>query len=188
MMVSRSGAKTEIVSCETVSCSCRSSSAPPGCIANSVPIAAIEKKARPSASGNADDGAPPRGSPDSDVLDHARRTNQIVVTSNHDMVMLCAEEGHSVIWVDPWGRQFSREAWVLLVFTPLARWDQLFSVDDNVCIRALRSRCEAVSLDETYEMAEWRFKRIRARRARRSRSAQVNPGQSQALQGDLTVV
>lgn len=42
--------------------------------------------------GNVDDGAPPRGSTDRAVLEHARRTNQVIVTSNHDMMLLCASE------------------------------------------------------------------------------------------------
>lgn len=127
--------------------------------------------------GNADDGAPPRGSSDSDVLEHARRTNQVIVTSNHDMVMLCAEEGHSVVWVDPWGRQFSRETWVLLAFTQLARWDELLSGQDQICVRALRSRCEAISLEAAYDMTERRLKALRARRAKRTRLSRVDPNQ-----------
>ena len=43
--------------------------------------------------GNHGDGAPPKGSTDREVLDHARSTNQIIVTSNHDMMLLCIEVG-----------------------------------------------------------------------------------------------
>ena len=50
---------------------------------------------------------PSRGSTDEEVLSYAQKANQVVVTSNHDMVLLCAERQQSVIWVDPRGRQFS---------------------------------------------------------------------------------
>ena len=43
--------------------------------------------------------APARGAGDADVLDHARKTNQVVVTSNHDMILLCAEENESESWL-----------------------------------------------------------------------------------------
>ena len=42
--------------------------------------------------GNEQDGAPPRGSSDQTIIDHARTTNQVVVTSNHDMILLCLEQ------------------------------------------------------------------------------------------------
>jgi predicted nuclease of predicted toxin-antitoxin system len=66
--------------------------------------------------GHEGDKAPPRGSPDSVVLDHARKTNQVAVTSNHDMILLCAEKNESVIWIDPRGRQYKRTELVPVVF------------------------------------------------------------------------
>ncbi|MDZ4827498.1 MAG: DUF5615 family PIN-like protein [Actinomycetota bacterium] len=68
------------------------------------------------------DQQPPRGSTDEDVLDPARKPNQVVVTSNHDMIMLCAEVGESGIWLDPRGRQLRREEHVVLAFTNIVEW------------------------------------------------------------------
>lgn len=132
--------------------------------------------------GNTDDLAPPRGALDSEVLDHARRTNQIIVTSNHDMVMLCAEEDHSVIWVDPWGRQLTRETWALLAFSQVQLWDDILREHDSICVRALRSRCEPISLDDAYDMAERRLKRIRERRSQSRREAKASPDQGSLTQ------
>jgi predicted nuclease of predicted toxin-antitoxin system len=69
--------------------------------------------------GNVGDGAPPRGSPDSEVLAYALRTNQIIVTSNHDMMMICDEADQRFVWLDPRGRQYSRVEQVLLVFSQI---------------------------------------------------------------------
>jgi predicted nuclease of predicted toxin-antitoxin system len=40
-------------------------------------------------------------SPDGLILDVARRRNQVVVTINLDMVLICVEAQEPVIWVDP---------------------------------------------------------------------------------------
>ncbi len=48
--------------------------------------------------GHPEDGSPARGSSDEDVLSHAKATGQVVVTSNHDMILLCAEQQESVVW------------------------------------------------------------------------------------------
>ncbi len=55
--------------------------------------------------GATSDGAPPRRSSDAVVIEFARRTNQVIVTSNHDMMLLCDEAGQRFVWMDPRGRQ-----------------------------------------------------------------------------------
>jgi predicted nuclease of predicted toxin-antitoxin system len=75
--------------------------------------------------GNIDDGAPARGSPDSDVLAFARQTNQTIVTSNHDMMLICNEADQRFVWLDPRGRQYSRVEQVLLVFSQIDQWEEL---------------------------------------------------------------
>lgn len=57
--------------------------------------------------------SPLRGSSDEVVLSHATRVNQTVATSNLDMILLCVEHCQQVIWIDPRGRQFTREDMVL---------------------------------------------------------------------------
>jgi len=119
---------------------------------------------------------PPRGSTDEDVLDHARKTNQVVVTSNHDMIMLCAEVGESVIWLDPRGRQLRSEEHVVLAFTNIAQWQELLlQADAQVCVRALRTKNEVLTLERASALAERRIRALRARKRDRARSTPSQP-------------
>jgi predicted nuclease of predicted toxin-antitoxin system len=123
-----------------------------------------------------DNEQPPRGSPDEEVLDHARKTNQVVVTSNHDMIMLCAEVGESVIWLDPRGRQLRREEHVVLAFTNIAQWQELLlQADAQVCVRALRTKNEVLTLERAFTLAERRVRALRARKRSRARSTPSQP-------------
>lgn len=121
--------------------------------------------------GHEGDDAPPRGSSDEVVLAHASRTNQIVVTSNHDMVLLSAEAGQTVLWIDPYGRQFKHHDLVVFVFERMELWEGLLAgADDPVCLHAKRSREEVIPLEEAALRAEKRIKSIRARERRRRKS------------------
>ena len=125
--------------------------------------------------GHEGDGAPARGSSDADVLDHARKTNQVVVTSNHDMIMLCAEENESVIWIDPRGRQFRTTEFVPLVFTRVEEWERLLTeAGEPVCIHVLRTKSEVLSLERARHLVVQRMRRLRARK--RSHPKKVEPG------------
>lgn len=122
------------------------------------------------------DQQPARGSPDEDVLDHARKTNQVVVTSNHDMIMLCAEVGESVIWLDPRGRQLRREEHVVLAFTNIVEWQRLLhQAGAPVCVRAMRTKNEVLTLERASALAERRVRALRARRRRRARPTHRQP-------------
>ena len=91
--------------------------------------------------GNERDGAPPRSSSDQTIIDHARTTNQVVVTSNHDMILLCLEQQQSVIWLDPRGRKVTRDEMVVLVFRAASVWEDLLqNATGTVYIRALRTK------------------------------------------------
>ncbi|WP_420436867.1 DUF5615 family PIN-like protein [Candidatus Poriferisodalis sp.] len=114
---------------------------------------------------NASPPSPPRGSTDEEVLEHALRTNQVIVTSNLDMVLLCAESQQSVVWIDPYGRQFRREALALLVFKSIDDWSRrLVPGDGPKCLRALRTRTQALDLQEAEELVLKRMRQIRAAR------------------------
>lgn len=103
--------------------------------------------------------APPRGSPDEDVLLYATRTNRKIVTSNHDMILLCNEQQRFTVWIDPWGRPFKREEMVLLVFRSIAKWNELLLEDGPVCVRALRTKSEVLTLEESTHLVLRRMKR-----------------------------
>lgn len=123
--------------------------------------------------GHEGDKAPPRGSGDAVVLDHARITNQIVVTSNHDMILLCAEQNESVIWIDPRGRQLERTEFVPLVFGRIEEWQALLAgADHPICVHVLRTKTKILDLDRARHLVLQRMRRLKAReRARRQDSA-----------------
>lgn len=121
-------------------------------------------------------GVPSRGSSDEEVLDFAQKTNQVVVTSNHDMILLCAESQQTVIWVDPRGRQFSREDLVLLVFKSISDWEErLNQAASAVCLRAMRTKTETLSLNEAGRLAQQRMRRISAAKRRKKPQHSLGP-------------
>jgi len=127
----------------------------------------------------------PRGSADEEVLEHAQRTNQIVVTSDLGMVMLCAEAGQSVIWIDPRGRQIHRADMVLLVFKHIHDWEErLECADGPICLRAMRTTTNSLDLDEAARLARGRMKRISP--ARRPRRRTTPPGPLFSQDDDAT--
>lgn len=97
------------------------------------------------------------------MLQHARQTNQVVVTSNHDMIMLCAEENESVIWIDPRGRQLTRTAFVPLVFVRVEEWQELLAAaDEPICVHALRTKTEVLTLERARHLVVQRMRRLQA--------------------------
>lgn len=120
-----------------------------------------ELEYRASYVGNAEDKAPPRGSSDQQILSHARVTNQVVVTSNHDMVLLCLEQEQSVIWLDPRGRKITRDQMVVLVFRAAQEWDDMLkSATGAICIRALRTKNEALPKERAAHLVQQRMRRL----------------------------
>ncbi len=115
--------------------------------------------------GNEGDGAPSRGSSDETILNHARITNQVVVTSNHDMILLCLEQPQSVIWLDPRGRKITLEEMVVLVFKAAHTWERMLqSATGPVCIRALRTKNQSLSVERAVHLVQQRMKRIAAKK------------------------
>lgn len=121
--------------------------------------------------GNANDGAPRLGAPDDEILAHATRTNQVVVTTDHGMIVLAAELGIAVLWVDPRGRPFTVDQLALLCFQRIHEWERLFQdAGRPVCIRALRTKSEVLELEEAAHLAALRRRKLTARpKARKPR-------------------
>jgi hypothetical protein len=121
--------------------------------------------------GHEGDGAPARGSADATVLDHAKKTNQVIVTSNHDMIILCAEENESVIWIDPRGRQLKRVELVPLVFGRVEEWEAVLTqADGPICVHVLRTKTEILALDRARHLVLQRMRRLKARKRNRPES------------------
>ena len=114
--------------------------------------------------------SPGRGSSDEAVLSHAENANQLVVTSNLDMILLCVERGQSMIWIDPRGEHLRRAELVLMVFKGIDDWsERLAAADEPVCLRAMRTRTNTLTLEEAGRLARGRMSNITRARSRRKR-------------------
>jgi predicted nuclease of predicted toxin-antitoxin system len=133
--------------------------------------------------GSDDEGVPARGSSDAAVIEFARRTNQVVVTSNHDMMTLCDELGQQFVWIDPRGRQLERTDQVLLVFGQISQWERILASVDRPCVRAMRTKCVPIKSAEAARLARQRMKAIK--RQRRSKSASKPAPPTRPLVEDL---
>lgn len=132
--------------------------------------------------GAADEGVPAQGSSDAVVVEFAKRTNQVIVTSNHDMMTLCDELGQRFVWLDPKGKKLAREAQVLLVFQQIAEWERLLAEQPGMCIHARRTACKVIASGEAARLAANRMREIHRRTRRKQRAARAEaPGQVQAL-------
>lgn len=115
---------------------------------------------------------PEKGSEDEAVLDHAKRTNQVVLTNNHDMIVLCCEAEESVIWLDPRDKDMTFAAQVLLCFGQISEWQALLQATPGpTCIHARKTKCDAIPLERAKRMALERGKRRRRQEARRKQQA-----------------
>lgn len=107
------------------------------------------------------DGAPPRGSNDPAVIGYAQQTGGVIVTSNHDMMLLCDEAGQRFVWIDPRGRQLRQEDQVLLCFRQIRQWEEI--LDSGMCVRALRTKAAPITSAEAARLAMQRFRALRRR-------------------------
>lgn len=88
------------------------------------------------------------------------------MTSNHDMVLLCAEEGESVIWIDPRGRQFLRNELVVVAFEGIIRWQSLLEASEGpTCVHVLRTKVESMTLDRAAHLVRRRMRTLAARKS-----------------------
>lgn len=110
------------------------------------------------------------------MLEHARTTNQVVVTSNHDLILLCAEENESVIWIDPRGRQLKRTEFVPLVFGRVEEWHELLAAAGGpTCVHVMRTKTEVLELDRARHLVLQRMRRLQARKRAQARKQPPGP-------------
>jgi len=122
-------------------------------------------------------GQPSKGSSDGEVLEHARRCHQYVVTNNMDMIVLCADECEPVIWLDARGKSWTRAETALVCFRTVDRWQELLeSVDGPACLVVHKTTLKVIPLEDAKRLALGR-NRVRKRRAARARQGVVpEPG------------
>ena len=111
--------------------------------------------------GAPDNGVPPKSSTDREVIAYALRTNQVIVTSNHDMMLICDESAQRFVWIDPRGRRLRREEQVMLCFGQIARWEEILA--SGTCVHAMRSKAVPIESAEAARLAAQRFRAIRRR-------------------------
>jgi predicted nuclease of predicted toxin-antitoxin system len=121
------------------------------------------------------EGQPPKKSTDGEVLDHARKCQQIIVTNNHDMIVLCAEEEASVVWLGP-RRSLNLDEQVLACFMNIANWDRLLGQQKKaVCLRAFKTATKVLSLEQASRLAMERIRRAKRPPTRR-KATKPSPG------------
>ena len=129
-----------------------------------------------------DEGVPPKGNADLAVIEFARRTNQVIVTSNHDRMTLCDESGQRFVWIDPRGRRLDSDAQVLLVFRQIAQWEQILTEQPEMCLVARRSGCRSIRSSEAARLA---YNRMRAIERRKRLSTQRTARGGAEPMGDM---
>lgn len=112
--------------------------------------------------------APPRGSSDRTLVDYALTSNQVIVTSNHDMMTLCDEQGQRFVWLDPRARQLTRTDQVLIVFTQITRWNEILNEDPAACIKAMRTTCTPIRSGDAARLALNRMRAIERRKRKKA--------------------
>ncbi len=119
---------------------------------------------------------PKRGSPDEEILEYAKKANQIVVTINYDMVLLSVEREQRIIWIDPFRGQLSREEITLLAFKSISEWENtLKEAKGPICLRAIRSKTTVLSMQEAGELVRKRMSRISKSTRRERKAKPVGP-------------
>ena len=132
--------------------------------------------------GAGDPGVPPKGSADQAVIEFAKRTGQLIVTSNHHMMTLCDESGQRFVWIDPRGRKLDGDAQVLLVFQQIAKWEPILTEQPEMCLVARRSGCKPISSGEAARLA---YNRMRALdRKKRSTTRRKSSGDTEPMGGN----
>lgn len=118
------------------------------------------------------DGQPPRGTPDEDVLRHAQKCSQVVVTQNNDMVVLCAEQGEPVIWLSPRDGDISLLSLTKMCLEQITKWEPLLAeAPSPICIIAYKTTIKALPLEDAKRIAIDRGKRRRRQIQKKAKAA-----------------
>lgn len=125
--------------------------------------------------GDAERNAPDRGSSDEVILNHAIKTNRLVATSNHDMILLCVKMEQSVVWIDLRGRQIKRKRMVILIMEAIDKWVAMLRDSTGpVCIHAMLTKSEVINLSSAEHLVRQRMTSAR-RRSRKQISQPPGP-------------
>jgi hypothetical protein len=113
--------------------------------------------------------------PDERILEIAKERNQVMVTINLDMVLICIEAEEPAIWVDPRRkRSLTYPEMVVRFFEGVPHWDRL--VEPGVVVHALKTKDEVLTFEQARRRVLDRIAKKR-RAARRVAQRRADPNQ-----------
>ncbi len=113
--------------------------------------------------------------PDDRILEIAKQRNQVIVTLNLDMVLICIEAEESVIWVDPKRKKgLTYEEMVVRFFEGVPRWERL--VKGGTVLHALKTKDEVLSFEQAQRRILARIAKQRRRATQRLRKTDERQG------------
>lgn len=113
--------------------------------------------------------------PDDRILEIAKQRNQVIVTLNLDMVLICIEAEESVIWVDPKRKKgLTYEEMVVRFFEGVPRWERL--VKGGTVLHALKTKDEVLSFEQAQRRVLARMAKQRRRPTQRLRRTDERQG------------
>lgn len=109
--------------------------------------------------------APEKGSTDPELIAWAVKTSCVIVTYNHDMMVMAHARGSRFVWLDHRNRSMSRFEQARLVPSQIEAWQLLLTDHADSCVHAGRTFCEALDAAEAARRVD---QRARTRKRRQS--------------------
>ncbi|HAS11103.1 MAG TPA: hypothetical protein DCS55_11400, partial [Acidimicrobiaceae bacterium] len=107
------------------------------------------------------------GCPDAEVLAYAAQHRRVIVTKNTDLVLICCEAEHPVIWYRPKGRE-SFAVQVITFFTFGGEWESLLASADAV--QQGKTNAHALTFAQVRQRVVRRMRRTQRERTARYRA------------------
>jgi predicted nuclease of predicted toxin-antitoxin system len=115
------------------------------------------------------EGQLPRDTPDEQILAHAKSRKNVIATTNHDMLLLCIEEGEHVVWLDPRGKQITRPVAVAILFAQIDEiLERLEAAGEATVVRVLRTKVESLTPERAEHLIRQRVAALRARERKKT--------------------
>lgn len=127
--------------------------------------------------------APDKGSTDLDLIAWAVKTNCVIVTYNHDMMLMAHTQRARFVWLDHRNRSMSRFEQARLVLSQIEAWQLLLEDHADSCVHAGRTFCEALDPADAARRVD---QRARARKRKQAaKKSKANASRETSLPLDL---
>lgn len=127
--------------------------------------------------------APDKGSTDPELIAWAIKRSCVIVTYNHDMMLMAHAQGAQFVWLDHRNRSMSRFEQARLVLSQIEAWQLLLTDHSGCCVHAGRTFCEALEAADAARRVE---QRARERKRRQStKKSKANAAAETPLPFDL---